>query len=137
MKAFTTTKLIFYMLALFAAGGATGAMLATKLTKDRMYRAPSRSELTSRLRGKLVSRLGLTLDQVNKIDPIISQTAAKLQDAHRDSLKRTGQIMKDFNARIAAELTPAQQTELEKLEQERQEFIRRKCRSGSNGSRES
>ena len=136
MKAFTTTKLACYLLAVFTTGGATGAMLATKLTKDRMYRAPNRSELTSRLRGKLVSRLNLTVEQVNRIDPAISETAARLQEVHRDCLKRTGQIMRDFNARIASELTPAQQTELEKLEKERQDFIRRKCRPQSNGNRD-
>jgi hypothetical protein len=137
MKAhFSTARVIAYMLALFVAGAATGAMLAVKLTKDQMYRAPSGSELKSRLRGKLLSRLDLSADQIKRIDPIVGETAARLQETHRDSVRRTGQIMKDFNARIGALLTPAQRNTLEELEQERQEFIQRKCRPRSSGSRE-
>jgi hypothetical protein len=136
MKTASTARLILYMLALFLAGGATGGMIATKLTKDRMYRAPTSSELKSRMRDKLMSRLQLTPEQLGTIDPLITETAAQLQGTCRDSFRRTGQIMKDFNARLASKLTPEQRTLLEVMELERQDFIRKKCRPKSSNGRD-
>jgi Spy/CpxP family protein refolding chaperone len=134
MKSASTTRLILYIVALFVAGGATGAMIAAKLTRDRMIREPSGQEMTARLRDKLISRLQLTPDQIAKVDPIIEDSTKQTQGFYRDWMNRIGQATKERDARIAALLTPAQQAKLEELQNERQEFIQKKCRPKSSGS---
>jgi len=136
MKSTSTTRLLLYILALFVAGGATGAMIAAKITKDRMFRTPSGLELASKMRDKLACRLQLTPEQLEKVDPIIRDAAAQMQALHRDWMKRIGQITKERNARMAPVLTPEQQIKLEEMENERQEFIRKKCRPKSNGGKD-
>lgn len=117
------------MIAIFAAGAVTGGVIATKTARNDLYRLPKGEEMCARMRAKLQSRLDLTPDQLRQIDPLIKEATSQLQSIHRDTVKRTSHAMKECYGRMSPALDPQQRDRLEALDRERQDFIRKRCRS--------
>jgi len=122
-------KTIFYIAALFLAGAATGGIVGACTAKRMMFLHPPRPhDLTEHMRAQLQSRLHLTPEQKQKIDPILDQTDTQLKAIHQETMTKVGQIIDQTHQKIAAELTPEQRTQLEQLEKERREFLNRRPR---------
>ncbi len=68
----------------------------------------------------LTQHLNLTADQQAKIEPIVRDTADKVQKIHRDEFGQVRDILKVSDDQIAAILTPAQQAELKQMVEERE-----------------
>jgi len=66
-------KLGLYVLAIFLAGGGSGALIAWQVCRRTPVAPLTPGEIGERLRARFKSRLDLTADQVQKIDPMIDQ----------------------------------------------------------------
>lgn len=71
----------------------------------------------------LTFRLKLTSDQRTKITPIIDEEISQLDAARTQNDQTIEQIMQAADQKLAANLNPAQQAELQKMEAERQHMM--------------
>lgn len=136
MNGLSKWKLAIYLVALFAAGGVSGWMVAAKMAKERAFAPPRFEEYATRMRTQLHERLDLTPDQQSRIDTIIEQSSREMNSIHGELMKRVRLGMSNRNARINAILTPEQQKKFETFEKERMEQWRRKPRDGSREGRD-
>ena len=118
-----TWKTIAYAAALFIAGGITGAAVGVAVEKGAMFRPPRPHDMAQQMRNRLRSRLALTSDQLQKIDPIIQKTSDDLKVIHQETTVRVAQLMENCNAQIAASLSPEQKQKLEQMEKEHRGFL--------------
>ena len=124
MKNFNKLKLIFYLSLLFLAGVVTGAFLTFQVVRHLM---PNQERLTARWSGELRSKLDLTPEQVQKIEPIIKETIGAFKTTLGHDLRSA---LTNCNARITLQLNASQKIKFERLEQEQREFISRKFGAG-------
>jgi len=76
-------KIIGYAAAIFAAGGISGGALGVYETKTHLFAPGREQDIATRIERRLKFRLGLSADQLVKIDPIVKNAAAELRDIHR------------------------------------------------------
>ena len=122
-------KLIVYLSAIFAAGGASGWIVAVKTTQERAFRNFRHEEVAHKMKVCLHSELQLTGDQRRKIDEIIDDTADQMKSAQGQQLKRIADLVSNRNERIMAVLNPQQREIFRQNEERRQKEIREKFRS--------
>ena len=115
----TQWKIFVYALALFVAGGVTGGLLGIKYARHPDP-VPSKAEIARVMRSHLSSRVGLSAEQLKAIDPIIDETAARLEAIHLQTTQSVGRVFSEFHLRIAApgHLTDAQKAILLQTEKE-------------------
>ncbi len=107
---------------IFIVGVVTGSALTIGWTSH--FQRPQGPPQIRRLwMAHLVTRLDLTPDQPAKIQPILAEAEGKIQALHRDEVEHGAQIIKTTDDQIAALLTPEQQTELQKMESEREKMF--------------
>src|SRR5438067_5837993 len=116
-------KTIAYAAALFIAGGVTGATIGVAVEKGSMFRPPRPHDMAQQMRNRLRSRLALTPEQLQKIDPIIKKTSDDLNAIHQETVARAAQITENCNAQIAASLSPEQKQKMEQMEKEHRGFL--------------
>jgi len=133
MNHLTKRKVILYLLAIFVAGVASGMVVGYTSGRQKAFRPPRPSEMAEHLLQRLNERLDLTPEQLGKIKPLVEQSTANMQAIHRESWQRVSDNFKKLNQQIAEYLTAAQKKQLEEMEQERREFVRKKCGPRSNG----
>ena len=110
---------------IFIIGAVTGSALTVGLASHFMH-APggggsaNGGDMKSHLMTHLTHKLNLTPDQQARIQPIVADAAAKLQALHHDEMRQGSQIFKAADEQISALLTPEQQVEMKKLEDERE-----------------
>lgn len=126
MNYLTKSKVIAYLIVIFIAGGATGAVITLKGARERDVEAPSLEKTCNRLQDRLVSKLGLTEDQVAKLQPVFDETAEALRKVHFKALCDTDHILRRAHERIAKELTPEQQAKLAEFDEKRTEWLKRR-----------
>lgn len=134
MNKLTKWKLISYLVALFLAGGVTGAVLTHKLDDKRPGpRGPGgpggrgdRGDFTLHIKEKLQTKLDLTPQQMEKIQPLLEKSGAELRKEHEESMKQFGKIIDDLNAQIVTVLTPEQKTKFEEMQKERREWEKKR-----------
>jgi Spy/CpxP family protein refolding chaperone len=102
---------------IFVVGMVTGAALLFSFRGEWMH-PPGAQQLRHLWLTHLTHRLNLTADQQAKIQPILADAGNQIQALHRGEVDRIAQIMNSANGRIAPLLTPEQQAELQKMEQE-------------------
>jgi Spy/CpxP family protein refolding chaperone len=107
---------------IFIVGVVTGSALTIGLG-SRFMHPPGEAQMKHHLMTRLSERLNLTADQQVKIDPILSDTAAKIQAVHHEDVDRVSQIIKASNDQISALLKPEQQAKLQKMESEREKMF--------------
>jgi len=107
---------------IFLLGAATGSLLTIGFG-PRFSGPPPAHELGNRWMEHLTHRLNLTDDQQAKIQPIVTKAEEQIQAAQREDLGHISSILKEANAGISPLLNPAQQAELQKMEQERERMF--------------
>jgi protein CpxP len=107
---------------IFVAGILTGASLTIALS-PHLTHAPGPHDMRKSWMARLTERLNLTADQQAKIQPIVTDAETKIQALHREEVGRGSQIFKSAHDQISALLTPAQQVELQKMENERKKMF--------------
>lgn len=122
MNSLSKTKLILYLMAIFVAGGVTGAVVALKADKQMMTEAPRPARLETRyLRDRFQSKLGLTPAQSQVIEPILEKMSEDLKSIRQDATKRISAIMKTSYDQISKQLTPEQRQKLDEMQKDHRE----------------
>jgi len=120
MTGLSKTKLIFYLAAIFVAGGITGAAIALKTSKQMLTEPPRPVRLETRyLRERFQAKLALTPEQSKVIEPILEKMSEDLKSIRQDTTKRISAIMKTAYEQIGNELTPDQRKKLEEMQKDR------------------
>ena len=136
MSNVTKGQAIIYLVAIFIAGAACGAVIGYTSGKREAVVPARQKEMSERTLRRLEARLNLTPEQIAKVKPIVEQNSAAMQAIHRESWQRVSETFKRMNAQIAGHLTEEQNQKLEAMESERCENARKKCgapRGSSDG----
>jgi uncharacterized membrane protein YqiK len=126
MNHLTTSKIAAYLAIIFIAGGATGAVITLKNARAQETQAPSMEKACNRFQDRLISKLGLTEEQVIKLQPVFEETAQELRFVHSKAVCEADQIIRSAHHKIAKELTPEQKVTLDQFEAERKEWLDRR-----------
>jgi hypothetical protein len=111
-------KLSLYLAAIFVAGVFTGIFISYQVVRHMM---PNQERMASHWCADLQHKLDLTSDQAAKIRPIIDNALVGFkQNLEQDVLSR----LSNCYAQVSLELTPAQKTKLDQLQQEQAKFLR-------------
>ena len=104
------------LLAIFLAGAVTGWLFPHP---GRPHGPPRGADLAAHLRTRLTKDLALTPQQIEKLNPIITESATELDKVRHDSEERATKMMDDMHAKLAAILTPEQLEKLAALRERR------------------
>lgn len=123
MNRLSKLKITGYLVAIFLAGGVTGALLTCVIGKSIVMSQMKPEKMADRWCRELESSLKLTPEQSQKIQPIVYDLLNQVRSVMTEQLSTT---ISNGNARIAAELTPEQKVKFEQMVREREEMMRRK-----------
>jgi len=126
MNSLGKRKLALYVLAIFLAGGGSGAFIAWKVCRHMPVVFRPSAEIGARLRTRLQSQLALTPDQVQKIDPMIDQAMRRVEAIRQETAGQVFANVSNMHQQVLMVLTPEQKVKFEELERERREHLRQK-----------
>lgn len=107
------------MALIFAIGIITGIALSVGLHPHGAH-LPGTKQMEHHWLDRMNDRLHLTPDQQSKIEPLLTQAGQQIKDVHKDEIGRISHIFEATDAQISPLLTPDQQAEFAKMQQERQ-----------------
>ena len=122
MNRFSKLKIASYLVAIFLAGGVTGALVMVVVAKRIISAQMKPEKMADRWCRELETTLKLTPEQFQKIKPIVNDTLDQLRSVMTEQLSTT---ISNGNARIAGELTAEQKVKFEQMVKEREEMMRR------------
>jgi Spy/CpxP family protein refolding chaperone len=125
-------KLGLYVLAIFLAGGGTGALITWRACQGRVATPPSPAEIGARLRAQFQSRLDLTPEQVGKINPLIDQAMHRVEAIRAETASHVFANVSNLHEQVLLVLTPEQKAKFEQLERERRDYLRQKFGPAAN-----
>ena len=138
MNSLSKTKIILYLIAIFAAGGVTGATVAVKATKQMMAETPRTGRMEARyLKEKFQSKLNLTPEQSKVIDPLLDKMSEDLKSIRAETSRRIGMVMKSSYEQIGKELTAEQRVQLETMKKDHSDSTHRRSKLFPDSSRRS
>lgn len=121
-------QLLVGVLVVFLAGFATGAF-ATAWHVHRVFGGVGRKEvIAERMRRHLTAELGLSAEQLEKITPLIEQTAARLTAIRSETGKRVQETMEQSRRELAPNLTPQQIARLDQIRENHGRMVRHRNR---------
>jgi Spy/CpxP family protein refolding chaperone len=123
-------KIVLSLAVIFCAGAVSGGVLGWNSARNSLTKPPTVERVCNKMRDSLQSRLNLTPEQMQKVQPILDQTGRDLHKIHRRTLEEVQMLFAKSNAEIAKELTPEQQAKFEQLNKERLEFWRNRLKTG-------
>jgi len=132
MNRFSKGKIVLYLLAIFAAGALAGGIGGYSLARQDRPSDVRPAELTGRIQRQMQSKLNLTPEQMQQIEPSVQDVCAELRAIGYNSAIETGRAFERFNQRIAGFLSAEQEAELDKFQLERKESVKRRCKSWTN-----
>jgi Spy/CpxP family protein refolding chaperone len=119
----TALKPWLILAVIFIAGGVTGSTVTMVLSGQFTHPVgppPPPDDMRQMWMLRLTRQLNLTADQQAKIEPILRDTADKVQKIHGEEFGKVRDILKASDDQIATILTPDQQAELKKIAEERE-----------------
>lgn len=117
MNRFRKLKIILYIAGIFFAGIVTGVFISFQVARHMM---PTQARMAERWSGESQTKLALSPEQMQKINPVIQNTLS----GFRDTLAADALLsLSNCNAQIAVELTPDQKVKFEELAKGQREFI--------------
>lgn len=116
-------RIVLGLVLVFLAGAATG-FFAGAWHAHRAFGQRHGPMMGERMREHMKRQLDLTPEQEQVVDPILRQTAQRLQVIRAETGQRVEQVMEDSHRELATHLTPAQVAKLEQMKK-RHEHIRR------------
>jgi Spy/CpxP family protein refolding chaperone len=126
MTSISKRKLTVYVLAIFLAGGGSGAFLAWHVCRRTPVTPVPTAEIGARLRARFQSQLTLTPDQALKINPMIDQAMRRVDDIRKETASQVFANVSNMHEQVLTVLTPEQKARFEVLERERQDYLRQK-----------
>lgn len=123
-------KIALYVASIFVAGGIAGGSIAwtagaSKSSPPHRRQFPDAKRMSDFMCKRLQDRIGLTDEQVAKIEPLVEQSAREIKAVHENTLREIEAIIRRTHDQIGAVLTPEQKVQLEEYERERREFWRK------------
>ena len=125
-------KLGLYVLAIFLAGGGTGALITWETCQGRAVKPLSPAEIGARLRTRFQSRLDLTPEQVNKVNPLIDQAMRQVEVIRMETASHVFANVSNLHEQVLMVLTPEQKAKFEQLERERRQYLSQKFGPATN-----
>ncbi len=119
MTMLTRPKAIFYLLAVFLAGGIAGGIAGYHWRQWRPPGPPDRQKMLAHMESFLSRKLDLTRDQSAALRPALEQAATEFVGVSDEWHRRMDEVIRKLHARLNPFLTPAQRPKLEALERER------------------
>ena len=119
-------KLSLYVLAIFLAGAGSGALVTWNLCRSTPAAPLPPAEIGARLRTRFQSRLALTPEQSQQIDPMIDQAMRRVEEIRRETASHVFANVSNLHAQVLTVLTPEQKEPFEALERERRAYLRQK-----------
>jgi Spy/CpxP family protein refolding chaperone len=119
-------KLAAYVVAIFLAGAGSGALIAWQMCQRRAVTPIPAAEIGAHLRARFQSRLDLTPEQVNKINPLIDQAMHQVEVIRKETAHHVFANVSNLHEQVLLVLTPEQKAKFEQLERERHEYLRQK-----------
>ncbi len=119
-------KLGMYVLAIFLAGGGTGAFVTWRMCQGRAVFPLTPAEIGARLRARFQARLDLTPDQVQKINPMIDQAMRQVEIIRSETASHVFANVSNLHEQVLLVLTPEQKAKFEQLERERRQYLQQK-----------
>ena len=116
-------KLKLYVIAIFLAGGGSGAFITWHLCQGRAVMPSSPAEIGARLRARFQSRLDLAPEQVQKINPLIDQAMRQVEVIRHETANHVFANVSNLHEQVLLVLTPEQKLKFDKLERERREYL--------------
>jgi Spy/CpxP family protein refolding chaperone len=132
MSALSKWKLGVYVLALFLAGGGSGAFIAWQVCRRTPVAPVPPAEIGAHLRARFQSQLALTPDQTQKIDPMIDQAMRRLEVIRKETASQVFANVSTMHEQMLTVLTPEQKVQFEVLERERRERLLQKFGPATN-----
>ena len=118
---------------IFVAGGFTGSALTMVFSGHFMHPGGPPDDMRQSWMLRLTRQLNLTPDEQAKIEPIIRDTADKVQKIHGEEFGRVRDILKASDDQIAAILTPDQQAALKQMIADREKAFSRRQHQWGGG----
>ena len=151
-------KVVFAFICVFMAGAVFGGFFTLRGAKRRELEtpvvtpppvqtagavqrplppAPVGVQIQPAIMRQFTQRLHLTVDQREKIKPVVAHATEELQRLRRENLHDTTRVMETMYADVAASLTPEQRAELEDMKKKMQERVaaEKKKRDEEEGAR--
>ena len=132
MNNISKTKIVLYLLAIFAAGALAGGFGGYSMARQDPTARVRPDELADRIKKRMQTKLNLTAEQRKEIEPSVQKVCAQLRMIGHNSALETSKAFDRFNQQISAFLTAEQEEELDKFQLERKESVKRRCRSWTN-----
>jgi Spy/CpxP family protein refolding chaperone len=132
MTALGKRKLTVYVLAIFLAGAGSGALVAWQVSRRVPIAPLTPAEIGTRLRARFQSRLDLTPEQRQRVDPMIDQAMRRVEAIRQETASHVFGNVSDLHQQILTVLTPEQKTKFEELERERLTYLRQKFGPATN-----
>jgi len=126
----TRRIILAYLAGTFVLGAVAGGAFGYSWGRRPVFHSFDRDEMRVRFCDRLVSNLGLTATQREKLQPILQQNMNEFETAHRDHYSQIGTLMKRHRERIASILDPDQRTKFEAMEREREQRMPKRRSSG-------
>ena len=127
----TKSKIALYLVLIFLAGAIAGGALV--LSTPRTFgldhyqrRHGSPEDFANFIWNKMKDRLELDADQIQKVEPIFRAGFAEVRAIQDRSLQEVEAAIRKNHEEISTLLTEKQRAELEKMNEERQEFFRKR-----------
>ena len=125
-------KLVIYLLTIFCAGLIAGAFWGYSKEKSERLTPPKREDMATGMMNAFKKELSLTEDQVRQIQPIVTETAAQVSEAHRECRRQIGEAFRTSHRRIAIFLSPEQTAALEAWQKRMDEKNRSRKKSSES-----
>ena len=132
MNSLGKRKLALYVLAIFLAGGGSGAFITWQVCRRMPVVSRPPAEIGKRLRARFQSRLALTPDQARKIDPMIDQATRRVEAIRTETASQVFANVSNLHEQVLMVLTPEQKATFEELDRERREHLRQKFGPATN-----
>jgi Spy/CpxP family protein refolding chaperone len=125
-------KVGLYVLVIFLAGAGTGALITWQVCQRTPVGPLPPAEIGARLRARFQSRLDLTPEQVQKIDPLIDQAMRRVEAIRSETASHVFANVSNLHEQVLVVLTPQQKAKFEELERERRDYLRQKFGPATN-----
>ena len=125
-------KLATYVVVIFLAGAASGALVAWQVSRRVPVAPMTPAEIGARLRARFQTRLDLTPEQRQKVDPMIDQAMLRVETIHQETASHVFANVSQLHEQMLTVLTPEQKTKFEAFERERRDYLRQKFGPATN-----
>jgi Spy/CpxP family protein refolding chaperone len=117
--------IVLCLAGIFAAGGAIGGVVALRVAKNMALEKAKPDSFVIRHYKRMTKELALDPEQCGKVNNILRETAADIENLRKDSFRESSARLREMNQKIAAILTPEQNVKFEEMLEQQRERLRK------------